>query len=930
MEKDEQYLTDSQLHVVGVVIRAASALSLIGCSYILWHHVQHYRKRHGANVTQTMVVILSILDFFYAFPKIFMRAFIHHKVACTIQGMVLGLVGLMSLVWSCCMAHSVYCRVVNRESELQVRSRLRWYLAVTIVPASIGILVQLALDMFGDAIFYCWIQDRSWHFLCLYLWVILSIVYVCIALLVTQAHIMRRARLEGNIEAHESSSLIILKLRLCIMAFVILWVPSAVFRMLGEFVGSANFSLAILMQATTCSQGFVTGVIYGGLLTRCTTWCNQPARKSSRAPLSSPNVICHDEESADRVHDLPVDVFVSTFNLGEGKTSISDITHWIPLGCDLYVIGVQECLQLQKLRDQLKKHIESQGEKYAQYGQEIGRTNTHLGYHGYIALTVFVCKQNVNSGAFFMPSSALQEVNCGKSLVFGRASNKGAVGIAFRYFDSSFAFVTCHLSSDTKGRSKVLKRNRDAEDLLRQLQLNVDDVGFEFSLMHHHSFVLGDLNYRLTQRGASAEDILKLVTQAQQDGVAMNNTRKRSWRWSASFLQRLSSSRWVGGRSTDLEKGLMADTSTRYSFGEHSEFPTTSESVCSRGMSLSSFLLWRDVINHDELTHWMGSKQVFFGYREAPIAFPPSYRRVRGTVIPMEAPADMSDTQRYYTTTLTNGESRVPSYTDRILYRSHVGVENRLTCSKYGVCEDVSISDHKPVVSLFHVAVNRNWKPFQKPVINSLLSLQRICDIPGVHKCSVSLSLRSVLWDSDSESPADSLRHIDLPSLSSRLTRREHSAVSLAFPLPCEDIFSEQRKLHDLANTMSGGVYHQEESTSPLQSNVTSVSWTEFERTGLVHSTLARLHDTMHVAVKIEAGSTCLGQGVLALKYEWLQAAMQAHDNETAKTDASYPFEVPLSVGGMLTGKLRGAIRLHFRRTGGSPSTNTGSSSGFV
>ena len=107
-----------------------------------------------------------------------------------------------------------------------------------------------------------------------------------------------------------------------------------------------------------------------------------------------------------------------------------------------------------------------------------------------------------------------QRVNFGKSLVIGRASNKGAVGIAFRYHDTSFAFVPCHLASDSKGKSKVARRNMDADDILQELHLSEDDHGFSFTTLHHHSYTLGDLNYRLTNQMADPATILELVAKA--------------------------------------------------------------------------------------------------------------------------------------------------------------------------------------------------------------------------------------------------------------------------------------------------------------------------------------------------------------------------------------------------------------------------------
>ena len=64
---------------------------------------------------------------------------------------------------------------------------------------------------------------------------------------------------------------------------------------------------------------------------------------------------------------------------------------WIPLRKDVYVFGVQECMNLADLQMKILRHLVSgSSSKYVHYSREIGKRATALGYHGYIALCIFV------------------------------------------------------------------------------------------------------------------------------------------------------------------------------------------------------------------------------------------------------------------------------------------------------------------------------------------------------------------------------------------------------------------------------------------------------------------------------------------------------------------------------------------------------------
>ena len=89
-------------------------------------------------------------------------------------------------------------------------------------------------------------------------------------------------------------------------------------------------------------------------------------------------------------------------------------------------------------------------------------------------------------GAFSLHQGAVSKLATGVDLgPMGKAPNKGMCGLSARYFDASFAFVSAHFTSDSKGRNRLAKRNKDAYTVLKELAL-VGDAGFDVQNMHHH------------------------------------------------------------------------------------------------------------------------------------------------------------------------------------------------------------------------------------------------------------------------------------------------------------------------------------------------------------------------------------------------------------------------------------------------------------
>jgi len=98
--------------------------------------------------------------------------------------------------------------------------------------------------------------------------------------------------------------------------------------------------------------------------------------------------------------------------------------------------------------------------------------------------------------------------------------------------------------------------------------------------------------------------------------------------------------------------------------------------------SLTSF---EALLHDDQLSKALDKGDIFYGFKEAAIRFAPTYKYRIGT--------DGFDILR----------QRVPSYTDRVLYRCKR--KDQVSCVVYDCAQRVKTSDHKPVYALMEVKV---------------------------------------------------------------------------------------------------------------------------------------------------------------------------------------------------------------------------------
>ncbi|EQC35793.1 hypothetical protein SDRG_06552 [Saprolegnia diclina VS20] len=355
---------------------------------------------------------------------------------------------------------------------------------------------------------------------------------------------------------------------------------------------------------------------------------------------------------------------------------------------------------------------------------------------------------------------------------------------------------------------------------------------------------------------------------------------------------------------------------------------------------------WNDVLQCDRLRTLMDSNDVLCGFEEPPIAFPPSFPRVLGAGETTSAmgrrlfgPGDLA-------------------YADRIFYHSLPGVEPRLSVDAYYLCEDVGGSPHKPICAEFRLEVNRLhtaqlhskesqvqhfgfhlrnldanlWEPLKltrghSMRASSATSLSRppsflerpatkcarkkLEKVPEnfltypMHHAFSGGATQLHAWkqlQASSSTPCE-CKYCDAPSDDESIAVQsvEPARLSVVFPLPSVDNFRSQRKIYELAQSVTQGYDVADDAIRAHDdyTNCTEVSWADALAHGVVHTSVTRRSATdavLHVGVKVEGPRDAGGEGVLAL-----------HPRDIG---VSRQFDVALTWGGKHTGYLHVDVEL--------------------
>lgn len=149
--------------------------------------------------------------------------------------------------------------------------------------------------------------------------------------------------------------------------------------------------------------------------------------------------------------------------------------------------------------------------------------------------------------------------------------------------------------------------------MLREVVLASEDVGCDMQLQHDHLIILGDLNYRMNTppvpKGRGRQNAL---------GEGQSSLLSIA---SAAFAERSAlgdDPHWVR-RKYGLFYG---PESPMYIPPEERELLVKAENIAAS--------YWDAVIQYDEMIEMMRIGEVFFGFKEVPPRFPPTYKRKKG------------------------------------------------------------------------------------------------------------------------------------------------------------------------------------------------------------------------------------------------------------------------------------------------------------
>eukprot|EP00753_Platysulcus_tardus_P014735 PLAT4440.3.p1 GENE.PLAT4440.3~~PLAT4440.3.p1 ORF type:complete len:881 (+),score=463.26 PLAT4440.3:15-2657(+) len=863
-------LTAGQNESLQLGASISALLSMMGSLFII---VKYYYRHEGKRLSNQLVNVLSIMDFVSSLFFFIGREAFASQTLCLLQGVGIELFSLGSILWNSCIAYNLYRWVVSGVSEASLQRNVKWYLLFSLGIPAILSAILLGMQQIGNATLWCWVVNPDLRFPVFYYWLIAAWVWNGVVFMKVQATISKRLRSSAASDALITASATVMrKLSQYVLVFVLVWAGALLNRIINATIGILYWS-ALLHVCTVPLQGFLNAIVYGGLWNRLTSRRRHRKKEAEklRAPLITSmtdgaasvalvtTVAELDGAQAAAVSDdnrVTVRLFAGTWNLGECDVPLN-LADWLQPDQDVYAIGLQECMVVDEMAAELQRLV-SQWGKYTMMEHRIGSTAKTFGYHGYIAILLFVRSKMVDDGSF-VSQSVNAEVKRGVDLLVARASNKGAVGIPFTLYGSPFCIVSCHLSSDSSGKSKVHKRNKDAREVVADMVLEIDQLPFDFPDMQHHCILLGDLNYRLKME---PEEVLYKVADI-----------ARARRDAGAGEEKAEDGRRAEEGKDEADAADAEDADDADGADDAPPVRKRAESMADRQRCrVWERSHWAELLEADELMEMLDSGTVLHGFTEPQIDFPPTYRRVKGTLGDCGDYTKAGRLLSAYTLFVEKDGKRTPrtpSYTDRVLIHSSPDLLDRVRVQSYTACDTVIASDHRPVTAMMEIDC------FPPP--------------------------RDVL----------AVVHAQLSNLILVSEGRDYSGkveqVLVLFPIPGEDPLFQMRKVEDLAAALLTSSDELGSVSVPApRLPYKRIAWSHVLDRGLAVEGELPPTPYAHMVIKFEddAGAS-LGQACVCLS----EALMD--------DKGSCEFAVPVTAGGSLVATLSGSLSAKFALPGG-------------
>ncbi|KAL7532231.1 hypothetical protein ACHAXR_004507 [Thalassiosira sp. AJA248-18] len=246
-------------------------------------------------------------------------------------------------------------------------------------------------------------------------------------------------------------------------------------------------------------------------------------------------------------------------------------------------------------------------------------------------------------------------------------ANKGGIIATFDLRGTRLSFMTCHLEAH-EGNAHYMNRNKNLAEIFAGAKTDPNYNLHDATIISHHMFVCGDLNYRIkfAETGSAKKKKSSGKNALKMSGVIVKKHFTSTQLLNSNFDE------------TPNEEKVSPPQPVNEKIAPH--FTTAKALVDGED--------WKALNDGDELAMALKKKECLAGFNTLPCNFPPTFKVARG--------------EGYQYT-----EKRTPSYTDRILWKSADGMADNVVPFLYEPCPDFITSDHKPIRGGYIVKMNR-------------------------------------------------------------------------------------------------------------------------------------------------------------------------------------------------------------------------------
>ena len=400
-----------------------------------------------------------------------------------------------------------------------------------------------------------------------------------------------------------------------------------------------------------------------------------------------------------------ITLFIGTFNVNALESELIKLTNLDPFLFPeklkeyftqsnyptFYAIGLEETIELnpKNILISPKNKVEIWEERISQVLQE--KFNYFLYNKEQLVGVLFLFFVKA-SEIIYMNNKHMEKLKSG----FMGCGNKGCCFLDFEYKGASYGFCSAHLPAGQKQ-----KNFNDRKEVFRDiLDFKVSGNEYEF-YKNDFFFIFGDLNFRSQTIGLiNLQNHIKMIlgdSKYNQEG----NKKKKNFRFSLDFyinkskekpkkkkMDRMCSENVFANKSknikTERSRNSYEKDKNKNKSNDKAKDDFDNNEVKEDAMDENIFLqyFFKDFLEEEELKNLKEKELFIYDVDESEISFPPTYKYVKGT--------------NFY-----NLSKRVPSWTDRILFKKGGKIRTILYDRA-----NIHFSDHKPIIGLFEIDIH--------------------------------------------------------------------------------------------------------------------------------------------------------------------------------------------------------------------------------